>query len=123
MLGKAAEYHEAEVEEIVKGLSSLMEPVIIVALGLIVGSILIQSWLASHNPREADTPADERERLVLARAGNLSGIVLGFGCVAALMNYLVHPNGDLLFHDILLSLLVSTIAESALQIFFFHRGA
>jgi hypothetical protein len=94
-----------------------------IMIATIVGSILIQSWLASHNPREADTPADERERLVLARAGNLSGIVLGFGCVAALMNYLVHPNGDLLFHGILLSLLVSTIAESALQIFFFHRGA
>lgn len=45
MLGKAAEYHEAEVEEIVKGLSSLMEPVIIVALGLIIGSILIAIYL------------------------------------------------------------------------------
>jgi hypothetical protein len=89
----------------------------------IVGSIIIQSFLAAHNPKEADAPADEREQLVIARAGNLAGFVLSFGCVAALMNYLVHRNGDLLFHGILLSLLVSTVAESALQIYFFRRGA
>ena len=94
-----------------------------IMIATIVGSIIIQSVLASRNPKEADSPADERERLALARAGNLSGIILGFGSVAALMNYLVHSNGDLLFHGILISLLVSTIAESALQIYFFRRGA
>lgn len=45
MLGKAAEYYEAEVEEMVKALSSLMEPVIIVVLGLIIGSIVIAIYL------------------------------------------------------------------------------
>jgi hypothetical protein len=94
-----------------------------IALVSIVGSIIIQSVLAVHNPKEADAPADERERLVLARAGNVSGFVLSFGCMAALLNYLVHPNGNLLFHGILLSFLVATIAESALQIFLFRRGA
>jgi len=94
-----------------------------IAIASIVGSILIQSYLASRSPKEADAPADERERLALARAGNLSGLILGFGSIAALMNYLVHSNGDLLFHGILLSLLVSTVVESALQIFFFRRGA
>jgi hypothetical protein len=93
-----------------------------ITIATIVGSILIQGLLAARNPKEADAPADERERLALARAGSLSGFILGFGSIAALMNYLVHPNGDLLFHGILLSLLVSTIAESALQIFFFRRG-
>lgn len=94
-----------------------------ITIATIVGSIVIQSLLAARNPKEAEAPADERERWVLARAGSLSGLVLGAGCVAALMNYLVHPNGDLLFHGILLSLLVSTVAESALQIFYFRRGA
>lgn len=86
----------------------------------IVGSIIVQSLLAARSPKEADAPADERERLALARAGNLSGLLLGAGCIAALMNYLVHANGDLLFHGILISLLVSTVAESALQIFYFR---
>lgn len=94
-----------------------------ITIATIVGSIIIQSLLASRNPKEADTPADERERQVLARAGNLAGLVLGFGCIATLWNYLVHANGDLLFHGILISLLVSTVAESALQIYFFRRGA
>jgi hypothetical protein len=93
-----------------------------ITIATIIGSILIQSWLAARNPKEADAPADERERLALARAGNLSGFILAFGSVAALMNYLVHANGDLLFHGILLSMLVSTVAESALQIFYFRRG-
>ena len=94
-----------------------------ITIATIVGSIIIQSLLAARNPKEADAPADERERWVLARAGNLSGMILGFGAIAALMNYLAHPNGDLLFHGILISLLVSTVAEYALQIFFFRRGA
>ena len=33
MLGKAADFYEAEVDEMVAGLSSLMEPIIIVFLG------------------------------------------------------------------------------------------
>lgn len=93
------------------------------AVAAIVGSIIIHSLLAARSPREAETPADERERAALARAGTASGFVLGFGCVAALINYLVHPNGDLLFHGILLSLLVSTIAESAMQIFYLRRSS
>jgi hypothetical protein len=88
----------------------------------IVGSIIIQSWLAGLNPREASAPADERERQVLTRASHVSGLVLGFGCIAALMNYLAHASGDLLFHGIILSLLLSTVVESALQIFYFRRG-
>lgn len=94
-----------------------------ITIATIVGSIIIQSLLAGRNPKEADAPADERERLILSRAGNLSGLVLGFGTIAALMNYLVHANGDLLFHGVLISLLVSTVAEYALQILFFRRGA
>ena len=37
MLGKAAEFYEDEVDEMVKGLSSLMEPFIIVILGVLIG--------------------------------------------------------------------------------------
>lgn len=93
------------------------------ALVLIVGAIIIQSVLAARRPAEAEAPADERERRVLARAGNWSGLVLGGGCIAALGNYLVHANGNLLFHGILLSLLVATLAESAFQLWLFRRGA
>ncbi len=45
MLGKAAEFYEDEVDEMVKGLSSLMEPIIIVILGGLIGGIVVSMYL------------------------------------------------------------------------------
>ena len=45
MLGKAAEFYEQEVDEAVAGLSSLMEPFIIVILGTIIGGIVVSMYL------------------------------------------------------------------------------
>ncbi len=45
MLGKAAEFYEDEVDEMVKGLSSLMEPFIIVVLGILIGGIVVSMYL------------------------------------------------------------------------------
>lgn len=45
MLGKAADFYEAEVDDAVEGLSSLLEPIIIVVLGTIIGGIVISMYL------------------------------------------------------------------------------
>ena len=45
MLGKAADFYEGEVDEMVAGLSSLMEPIIIVFLGVIIGGIVVSMYL------------------------------------------------------------------------------
>jgi type IV pilus assembly protein PilC len=45
MLGKAAEFYEDEVDEMVKGLSSLMEPLIISVLGVLIGGIVVSMYL------------------------------------------------------------------------------
>ena len=45
MLGKAADFYEAEVDEMVAGLSSLMEPIIIVFLGTLIGGIVVSMYL------------------------------------------------------------------------------
>ena len=45
MLGKAADFYEQEVDEMVAGLSSLMEPIIIVILGGIIGGIVVSMYL------------------------------------------------------------------------------
>jgi type IV pilus assembly protein PilC len=45
MLGKAADFYEAEVDEMVAGLSSLMEPIIIVFLGSLIGGIVVAMYL------------------------------------------------------------------------------
>jgi type IV pilus assembly protein PilC len=45
MLAKAAEFYEEEVDEMVKGLSSLMEPFIISVLGVLIGGIVVSMYL------------------------------------------------------------------------------
>jgi type IV pilus assembly protein PilC len=45
MLGKSADFFEAEVDQQVAALASLMEPFIIVILGSLIGGILISMYL------------------------------------------------------------------------------
>jgi type IV pilus assembly protein PilC len=45
MLGKAADFYESEVDDMVAGISSLMEPIIIVILGVVIGGIVISMYL------------------------------------------------------------------------------
>jgi len=45
MLGKAADFYEQEVDDMVAGLSSLMEPIIIVVLGTLIGGIVVSMYL------------------------------------------------------------------------------
>ena len=45
MLGKVADFFEAEVDDAVKGLSSLMEPLIMVVLGVLIGSMVVAMYL------------------------------------------------------------------------------
>jgi type IV pilus assembly protein PilC len=45
MLGKAADFYESEVDDMVAGISSLMEPIIIVVLGGIIGGIVVAMYL------------------------------------------------------------------------------
>jgi type IV pilus assembly protein PilC len=45
MLGKAADFYESEVDDMVAGLSSLMEPLIIVFLGGLIGGIVVAMYL------------------------------------------------------------------------------
>lgn len=45
MLGKAADFYEAEVDTKVEGLSSLLEPLIIVVLGTLIGGLVVAMYL------------------------------------------------------------------------------
>jgi type IV pilus assembly protein PilC len=45
MLSKAADFYESEVDDMVAGLSSLMEPIIIVFLGGLIGGIVVSMYL------------------------------------------------------------------------------
>jgi type IV pilus assembly protein PilC len=45
MLGKVADFYEAEVDDAVEALSSLMEPLIMVVLGVLIGGLVIAMYL------------------------------------------------------------------------------
>src|SRR5213076_139784 len=45
MLGKVADFYEAEVDDAVEALSSLMEPLIMVVLGTLIGGMVIAMYL------------------------------------------------------------------------------
>jgi type IV pilus assembly protein PilC len=45
MLGKVADFYEAEVDDAVASLSSLMEPLIMVILGVLIGGLVIAMYL------------------------------------------------------------------------------
>jgi type IV pilus assembly protein PilC len=45
MLGKVADFYEREVDDAVASLSSLMEPLIMVVLGTLIGGIVIAMYL------------------------------------------------------------------------------
>ena len=42
---QAADFYEAEVDDMVAGISSLMEPIIIVILGTVIGGIVVAMYL------------------------------------------------------------------------------
>ena len=45
MLSKVADFYEEEVDEAVEGLSSLMEPIIMVVLGVLIGGLVIAMYM------------------------------------------------------------------------------
>jgi hypothetical protein len=104
------------------GLAAAPQKSAIAAAGVTVtGVIVLEVALAIFFPRESGAPPDERERLVVARAGHWAGLVFLCGVLPALGHYAVHGNGNVMFHVIVLSLLASGVAEYGSQIILFRR--
>lgn len=90
---------------------------------LVAGSVVAHILMAIVSPNDANAPEDERDKLVLWRAGNIAGYVLGFGAFAGLWHFYWLQDGNLLFHIIAGSLVLSQMAEYILSILFYRRGA
>jgi hypothetical protein len=86
-------------------------------LGTIVVSIAAQIVLAVMSPREASSPVDERERLVIQKATHFSSYVLASGVVVGLGMFMISQDGMKLFHIVLTSLILGQIADYGAQIF------
>ncbi len=89
---------------------------------VVIASIIAQTVLAVRSPKEAEAPADERERPLVDRAGNWSGVVLGIGVVTSLLHFFYHEDGVLLFHMVMGSLILAQIAEYAFRITLLRRS-
>ena len=89
---------------------------------IVIVSIIGQIAIAILNPSEANSDMDERDQLISAKAGNLSGMALGVGVVGSLISYFMFHNGNWLFHAVFLSLMASSLVEYALKVFFYRRG-
>lgn len=92
--------------------------VVLVVLASIAGNIA----LAIMSPKEAEAPADEREKVILDKAGHWSGYIMAVGVISALLNYAVFQDGHMLFHAAFGSLMASQIAEYLIQIVLYRRG-
>jgi len=89
---------------------------------IVIASIIVMTALAIAAPREADAPADEREKIIADRAGNWSGYVMAVPLVGALWHYAVNGDGNMLFHLVFLSVMLGQIAEYVFQIILYRRG-
>lgn len=89
---------------------------------IVIASIVAQVALAVMAPGDAEAPADERERRVMARAGAQAGNVLAFGVLISMGWFLFERDGNLLFHMAFFSLMAAQIVDYLLQAVRLRRG-
>lgn len=89
---------------------------------IMIASIIIMSIVGGTSAKEADAPADEREKIIIDKAGHWSGYVLAAGVMAGLWHFAWQGDGNLLFHIAFGSLMLSQISEYLFQIAFYRQG-
>lgn len=97
-------------------------PLVPYVIAVIVLSIAVQVALAIASPKDAERPADERERIAIDRAGHWSGVVLGVAVITGVLHYFWYGQGNLLLLWVVGGLILSQLAEYAFQILLFRKG-
>jgi hypothetical protein len=107
--------------------ANLLSPVVLAfVLGIVAG--FGEAIIALLSPKDANAPADERDRLIAAHAGEVFGQVLAVGLAILLGSYVLGPHGGTaiggyaLFHGGLVLLMAAQITEYAAQIVRYRRG-
>ena len=90
---------------------------------IIVAATIMAAGFAIANPAEANTPLDERERLIQFKSEARSGRVLAFFVLMGLIDFAVFHNGNRMFHIAFFALIVSQIIEYGLTVLSYRRGA
>lgn len=90
---------------------------------IVIAAVVLMTALAAASPREANAPADEREKIIGDKAGNWAGYVMVVPALGALWHYAGDMDGNMLFHLVFLSVMLGQIAEYVFQIVLYRRGA
>lgn len=91
-------------------------------LFLVVTAVTGQVVISIRSPKQASTPADEREINIERRTGYTSGWIMGVGVIISLSHYLHWNDGDMLFYMVLGSMAVAAIVDYVYRIVL-HRSA
>lgn len=91
---------------------------------LVILEIVVHIGLAMTDPKTADQPTDERDRIFGYKAGNLAGFVLGF-CVVIIGVFAMFKDVSsvLIANLLLLTLVLSQCADYALVLYYYRRGS
>lgn len=89
-------------------------------IAVIIMGTVITAVLA---PREANAPADEREKLVTLKANSASGYVLAAGVVLTIGVIFYGAKDFLVINLLFFSLVVSEVYKIVTQLFLYRRGA
>ena len=87
---------------------------------VIIGSIVGAVSVAARTTEDANAPPDEREQIIIDKAGHWSGYVLAAGAVIGVLHYWSDQDGHLIFHLVVAGLMLSQIAEYVFQIILFR---
>lgn len=98
----------------------LLPLVIVYTVCLVALSVTGHIVIAVFAPRDANTAPDERDRLIVSRAGHYSSYVLAFGVVMSLGLYLVSNDGNQLFYAVFASLMIAQMMEYVFQIMLYR---
>jgi len=79
-------------------------------------------FAALGSPTDANAPADERDKRVAQRAGNIAGWIQNISVFVGISHFAWLGDGNLLFHTLVLGLVLSQITEYVLAIWFYRRG-
>lgn len=126
ILTLGAFYYFEDVVSVSRALGHTAPPIVAFVIAYVVfiaaTSAIVMSILGGTAGKEADAPADERERRIMDKAGNWSGYVLAAPAIGALFHYANYGDGNMLFHLVFLGLMLSQIAEYVFQIILYRRG-
>ena len=89
---------------------------------IVIASVILMAALAATSPREANAPADEREKIIGDKAGNWAGYVMVVPALGGLWHYAVNMDSNMLFHLVFLSLMLGQIADYVFQVVLYRRG-